>query len=278
MKVLHDDRLREPIGQPLREGAGKRVGKPGAGTVRRTSAALRGSSARRRAPRIPQARRREQPATMIESSRDATCSSALCSPSNFDFALARPQPYHLHRAQRRGVHMITKFCRGLVAALVLGIPAWVPTADAQTRTFRVGHLHSLHPSPFHETYWRRLRELGFSEGKNLVVEHRYAAGNEDAVPALAAELVRLGVDVILTTSIGATRAAKARPSAFRSWPSIWKPIQWALDSLRALRGRVAISRGLPRCRRTARQAACTAEGSGAGPRAGGGLVESLDGP
>ncbi|MFN0303628.1 MAG: hypothetical protein ACKVQU_25110 [Burkholderiales bacterium] len=174
--------------------------------------------------------------------------------------------------------MITKFCRGLVAALVLGIPAWVPTADAQTRTFRVGHLHSLHPSPFHETYWRRLRELGFSEGKNLVVEHRYAAGNEDAVPALAAELVRLGVDVILTTSIGATRAAKARPSAFRSWPSIWKPIQWALDSLRALRGRVAISRGLPRCRRTARQAACTAEGSGAGPRAGGGLVESLDGP
>jgi putative ABC transport system substrate-binding protein len=53
-----------------------------------------------------------------------------------------------------------------------------------------------------------LRELGHIEGKNLVIEWRGAEGNSDRLPAQAAELVRLKVEVIVTTGSSATRAAK----------------------------------------------------------------------
>jgi putative ABC transport system substrate-binding protein len=54
-----------------------------------------------------------------------------------------------------------------------------------------------------------LRELGYVEGKNIVIEYRYAEGKPDRYPGLAAELVRLKVDIILTAGPGPTRAAKA---------------------------------------------------------------------
>jgi putative ABC transport system substrate-binding protein len=53
-----------------------------------------------------------------------------------------------------------------------------------------------------------LRELGYVEGKNIVIEQRYAEGKPDRVPALAAELVRLKVDIIVTAGPLPTRAAK----------------------------------------------------------------------
>jgi len=53
-----------------------------------------------------------------------------------------------------------------------------------------------------------LRDLGWIEGQNLVVEYRWAANREDRLPALAAELVRLKVDVIVTASTPAALAAK----------------------------------------------------------------------
>ena len=53
-----------------------------------------------------------------------------------------------------------------------------------------------------------MRELGYVEGKNIVIEWRYAEGKIDRLPALAAELVRLKVDVIVTAGPAATRAAK----------------------------------------------------------------------
>ena len=53
-----------------------------------------------------------------------------------------------------------------------------------------------------------LRELGYVEGKNIVIEWRSAEGKLDRVPALAAELVRLKVDVIVTGGASDTRAAK----------------------------------------------------------------------
>ena len=59
-----------------------------------------------------------------------------------------------------------------------------------------------------EAFRQGLRELGHVEGKNLVIEYRYAEGKLDRVPALAAELVRLNVDVIVTGGSAATRPAK----------------------------------------------------------------------
>ena len=59
-----------------------------------------------------------------------------------------------------------------------------------------------------EAFRQGLRELGYVEGKNIVIEWRSAEGKPDRLPALAAELVRLKVDVIVTAGPAATRAAK----------------------------------------------------------------------
>jgi putative tryptophan/tyrosine transport system substrate-binding protein len=58
-----------------------------------------------------------------------------------------------------------------------------------------------------EAFRQGLRELGYVEGKNIVIEWRGADGNRDRQRALAAELVRLKVDVIVASSGGDTRAA-----------------------------------------------------------------------
>ncbi len=59
-----------------------------------------------------------------------------------------------------------------------------------------------------QAFQNGLRELGYAEGKNIVIEYRYAEGNRERLPALAAELVRLKVDVIVTGGGGITRVAK----------------------------------------------------------------------
>src|SRR5262249_31210962 len=53
-----------------------------------------------------------------------------------------------------------------------------------------------------------LHSLGYIEGRNVVIEYRYAEGKADRLPTLAAELVRLEVDVIVTSASQETRAAK----------------------------------------------------------------------
>ena len=58
-----------------------------------------------------------------------------------------------------------------------------------------------------------LRDLGYAEGKNIVIEYRWAEGNYERLPGLAAELVRLKVDVIVTHGSVATRAAKQATAA-----------------------------------------------------------------
>jgi ABC-type uncharacterized transport system substrate-binding protein len=63
-------------------------------------------------------------------------------------------------------------------------------------------------SPRDQAFGQRLQELGYVEGKNIVVEYRFAEGNFDRLRALAEELVRLEVDVIVTAVTQATLAAK----------------------------------------------------------------------
>jgi putative tryptophan/tyrosine transport system substrate-binding protein len=59
-----------------------------------------------------------------------------------------------------------------------------------------------------EAFRQRLRELGYVEGKNIVIEYRYAEGKNERLPDLVGELVRLKVDVIVTIGPSATLAAK----------------------------------------------------------------------
>ena len=58
-----------------------------------------------------------------------------------------------------------------------------------------------------ETFWQRMKELGYFEGKNIAVEYRFAEGALERLPNFAAELVRLNVDIIVAPGSGA-RAAK----------------------------------------------------------------------
>ena len=53
-----------------------------------------------------------------------------------------------------------------------------------------------------EAFRQRLRELGYVEGKNILIEYRYADGKPERLPDLAIELVRIKVDVIITTGPG----------------------------------------------------------------------------
>jgi len=76
---------------------------------------------------------------------------------------------------------------------------------------RIGYLTGVSPSTNsarHEAFRQGLRELGFVEGKNIVIDWRSAEGKFDRLPALAAELVRLKVDIIVTGGGATTRAAK----------------------------------------------------------------------
>jgi putative tryptophan/tyrosine transport system substrate-binding protein len=63
-----------------------------------------------------------------------------------------------------------------------------------------------------EAFRQGLRELGYVEGKNLIIEHRWADGKLDRLPALTAELVRLKIDIIVSAGPTVTRAAKEATS------------------------------------------------------------------
>jgi len=84
-------------------------------------------------------------------------------------------------------------------------------AQQLTKVPRIGYLSPTSPSvsPTRiEAFRQGLRELGYVEGKNIVIEYRYAEGKFDRLPALAAELVRFKLDLIVTTGPTVTRAAK----------------------------------------------------------------------
>jgi len=102
----------------------------------------------------------------------------------------------------------------LVAVILFTIPM---TAQAQqpARILRIGILSPLSASSLStrlEAFRRRLRELGYVEGKNIVIEYRYADGKRERLRDLAADLVRLKVDIIVTASGGAILAAKKASS------------------------------------------------------------------
>jgi len=86
------------------------------------------------------------------------------------------------------------------------------TADTSERVVRVGFVYPGSRSSaqrYVPALWRRLRELGWIEGRNLVIEERWADGNLERLPALMSELVEGRVDVLVTNGTPATLAALA---------------------------------------------------------------------
>jgi len=97
-----------------------------------------------------------------------------------------------------------------LGALALAAP--FPSLAQSAKIPRIGYLQAVAPqngtSPFLEDFRKGLRELGYVEGTNILLEIRWGEGRLDRMPALAAELVRMKVDVIFAVSSPAVWAAK----------------------------------------------------------------------
>jgi len=112
----------------------------------------------------------------------------------------------------------------LFVAVLLAV-AVIAEAQQPGKIPRIGHLNAPSLSALAgrtEAFRQGLRELGYLEGKNIVIEYRYAEGKLDRLSPLAAELVRLKVDIIISTGPTVTRAAKEATSTI--------PIVMAFDT------------------------------------------------
>jgi len=97
----------------------------------------------------------------------------------------------------------------IVAALALGA---VATAQQTGKIFRIGYLDAGTASGsavLVEAFRQELSKLGWVEGKNITIEYRFAEGRNDRLPELAADLVRLKVDLIVTQGTPIALAAKS---------------------------------------------------------------------
>jgi ABC-type uncharacterized transport system substrate-binding protein len=121
----------------------------------------------------------------------------------------------------------------VVAVILLAVAA-IAEAQQPKKVPRIGYLAIVPLSalaPRTDAFRQGLRDLGYMDGKNTIVELRSSNGNRDRLPALAAELVSLKVDVIVTAGGGVTRVAKEATSTI--------PIVMAQDSDPVANGFVA---------------------------------------
>ena len=114
--------------------------------------------------------------------------------------------------------------RNLKSAILSGamLFALCSSAEAQQpkKVHRIGYLSgrdAANDSARAEAIRLALRELGYIEGQNIAIEYRYAAGKRDRFPELAAELVRLKVDIIVA---GGTRLIQAAKNATKTIPIV----------------------------------------------------------
>ena len=96
--------------------------------------------------------------------------------------------------------------------LLGGTAALWPLAGRAQKPFKIGLLDTGLGAEFAVPFIRKLAELGYVEGKNVVIERKSAGGNAELLPGLAADLVRQGVDVIVTAGTPAGFAAKKATS------------------------------------------------------------------
>ena len=118
---------------------------------------------------------------------------------------------------------MSRWTVGLIATLALALLVAPLAAAAQPtgKVWRIGVLHTSSPSltePNVEAFRQRLRELGYVEGQNIVSEYRWAHGQVEVLPALAAELVRLPVDLLFA---GGSVPALAARDATQTIPIVF---------------------------------------------------------
>jgi len=109
------------------------------------------------------------------------------------------------------IHRRTFLGGFLLSVLVAPLAAPAPAQQLPGRTARIGFLGDV-PSFLDDAFRQGLRELGYVAGQNIAIEHRAPEWKYERLPGLAAELVRLKVDVIVAASPPATEAAKQATS------------------------------------------------------------------
>ena len=103
---------------------------------------------------------------------------------------------------------------GFVLCTLLFALSFPAEAQQPKKIYRIGYLSQRSANETRDEAFRQgLHEVGYSEGQNIVIEVRSADGKLDRLPALASELVRLKVDIIVSTSGAVTSAAKQATSA-----------------------------------------------------------------
>jgi ABC-type uncharacterized transport system substrate-binding protein len=111
---------------------------------------------------------------------------------------------------------LTRFTALALLALALLAAPLATQAQPVGKMYRIGYLGNLpitaQTAHLWEAFLEALRELGYTEGKNVLIERRYSDGQAERLPALAAELLRLRVDVLVVGDVPAAHAAKAATS------------------------------------------------------------------
>ena len=132
----------------------------------------------------------------------------------------------------------------LLVVLIVFALSFPAEAQQLKKVPRIGFLAAQSPvvsDPRYEVFRKRLTELGYTEGKNIVIEYRYAEGKLERLPDLAADLVRLKVDVIVASGLPAAYAAKQVTTTIPIVMSGGDPV--ATGVVASLAHRAGMSRG-----------------------------------
>src|SRR5271169_4067888 len=112
--------------------------------------------------------------------------------------------------------------RDFLGAVGCGLSAWPSAVRAQQQVPVIGYLSSRSPgetAPLLAAFRKGLGEAGFTENQNVAIEYRWAEGQYDRLPEMAADLVRRGVAVIVAT--GGEPSALAAKSATSKIPIVF---------------------------------------------------------
>jgi putative ABC transport system substrate-binding protein len=117
-----------------------------------------------------------------------------------------------------------------VPLLLLALLVAPLAAEAQEtgKTARIGMLGPGPADPLVEAFKQGLRELGYLEGRNIIIEYRWTEGRTERLPGLAADLVSLKVDVIVASSQAAVAAKHATTTIPIVMPIITDPVRLGL--------------------------------------------------
>src|SRR5262245_32539866 len=110
-----------------------------------------------------------------------------------------------------GLNVMTIKLLGLLLTTLMLVASSIAEAQQPAKIPRIGVLVPTSPSFFAariKAFQQGLHELGYVDGKNIMLEYRYAEGKVDRFPELATELVRLKVEVIVTANDATVQAAK----------------------------------------------------------------------